>query len=465
MGNFSLASLSLIAAISALMGALIHFVIARANRMTERATSQERIASKDSQIQLVTAQLQTSTTRLEEREGQLLVMSQRLSSLETTNQHQEEKIKFVNELEQRFNQSFKALSLDALKSNNQSFLELAKNSLEKFQEKAKGELEKKEQAIQELVKPVRESLDKFDTKIQDLEKARVGAYEGLSQQVKTLVESQHHLRTETGNLVKALSKPLVRGRWGEIQLRRIVELAGMLAYCDFVEQVTTNGDEGKLRPDLVVRIPGGKSIIVDAKVPLAGYLEAMEAQTDELRREKMLAHVRQIRNHAAQLGKKAYYEQFQNTPEFVVMFIPGEGFFGAALDVAPDLLEDCFADRVLVATPVTLIALLKSVIVGWKHEALAENASHIRDLGKELYKRMAEMAGHLDNIGSALGKAVESYNKSVNSIELRVLPQARRFKDLEISVEKEVPRVEQVESTPRQFQSEELVQTKTTVEQ
>ncbi len=369
----------------------------------------------------------------------------------------EEKLALVEDARSRLTDAFKALSAEALRESSASFLALARTSLEKYQEGARGDLEKRERSIAELLTPVKEGLGKLDGQLRELEKAREGAYGALTAQLRGMAEAQGELRAEAGNLVRALRAPQVRGRWGELQLKRVVELAGMIDHCDFHEQQTVEGDAGRLRPDLVVHLPGGREVVVDAKAPLAAYLEAMEAKDDATRTAKLADHARQIRTHVASLSKKSYWEQFQPTPEFAILFLPGENFYSAALEADPSLLETAAERRIFLATPTTLIALLKAVAYGWQKEAAAENAEKVSALGRELYKRIADLGGHFARLGRSLTQTVDAYNKAVGSLEARVLPQTRKFEELAAAPEGlALPDLAPVEPLPRPLVAPEL---------
>jgi DNA recombination protein RmuC len=349
-----------------------------------------------------------------------LVMRERIRALlETQEQLRANQVQMAD--------SFKAMSAEALDASMKQLTELAKSQLQSTQVEAKGELEKRQLAVEQLVRPLRDQLQRVDQQLLALNKERHQSQGMLAQQMRHLAEANEKLRLETGALVTALRKPNARGQWGQMQLRKVVELAGMINHCDFNEQASFDGDERTLRPDMVVNLPGGKHVVVDAKAPLQGILDAYEAPDEQTRIQHLQAHARLLRKHVKQLSDKAYWSGMDSAPDFVVLFLPGEHLYGAALEADPELIEDAMARRVLIATPTTLLALLHSVGYGWQQERVAESAQAISELGRELHGRLAKLSGMIQTLGKRLNSTVNAYNDTVGSYERRVLPAARRF--------------------------------------
>ncbi|MDV3353825.1 DNA recombination protein RmuC [Leptothoe sp. LEGE 181152] len=415
--------------------------------LTQEAAQRAVADSKAAQ----TAALQTENQRLQVEKSQLTVrLAQSQTQLQTQQQTTDEKLALLNQAREQMVEAFKVLSAEALRTNNETFLNLAQTKLGQFHTQSSSELLQRQQAIDGLVQPLQSSLSKVETYLQDLERNRLSAYSQLSEQITQLATGQLQLQTETANLTKALRAPNVRGRWGEIQLKRVVEIAGMVEHCDFAQQVTTGN--GALRPDMVVQLPQQRRIVVDAKAPLAAYLEALDMTDEALRLNKLKEHAQQVRRHIQQLGQKAYWDQFQPSPEFVVLFLPGEIFFSAALEQDPSLIEAGIAQRVILATPTTLIALLKAVAYGWQQDAITENAQQISTLGRELYDRMRVFTGHLQKMRRGLDSTVDTFNKAVGSLENRVLVSARKFKALGAAAGDDLDTIEPIDRLPRSVQ-------------
>ncbi|MFP4070400.1 MAG: DNA recombination protein RmuC [Opitutales bacterium] len=361
----------------------------------------------------------------------------------------EEKLALLEDAKSRLMDSFKALSSEALSKNNADFLNLAKSTLEKYQEGARSDLEKRQEAINKTVEPVGLALKTFNERVEKIEERRTRTDASLQQQLRQLAESQVQLSKTTGSLVQALRAPQVRGQWGEMQLRRTVEMAGMINYCDFVEQASHETGEGqRQRPDMLIRLPNERQVVVDSKVPLAAYLDALEAEQADIQTERMQAHARHLRTHIEQLSQKKYWNQFDNAPEFVVLFIPNEAIFSAALEQDPQLIELGVLNKVILATPTTLIALLKAIAYGWQQEAIAREAKQIAELGKELYDRIAVVTGHFVKLGKSLDQSVGHYNTAIRSVESRLLVTARKFQELDSASTDELPETKRIEKQP-----------------
>ena len=404
----------------------------------------ERVISRSRKIALDEMREETAKLQEDLEECREIITNHRIYESAT-----KEKIAALEEAKEKF----RAISAEALEKNTTAFLQLAKETLEKYQERSKGDLDKKQQSLVDLFKPVKETLFRLDTSMKDIEKERKGDQASLNKQLEMMIDVERELRRETGVLVKALRTPNVRGQWGEMQLKRVVELSGMVNQCDFFAQSV----EDRLRPDLLVRLPGGKQIIIDAKTPFEAYFEALSTDDEVIRKSKLKAHTRNIRQHIIALGKKAYWTKFDPTPEFVVLFLPSEAFFSAALEADPSLLEIGVDHGVILATPTTLIGLLRAIGHGWTQESLSRHAKEISDLGLELYKRISDMGMHWNKLGRSLSASVESYNKAVGSLESRVLVSARKFQTLGIEGDQPPP-THLVEQIARPLQAPEMVE-------
>ena len=440
-------------ALGFVVGSFSLWFITRTKNQTDLATLTERLAGKEDELRklrdTLDREIDQSNQLRAENARTLASVSALQTRLEEERKASQEKLSLLSNAEEKLAHAFKALSADALRNNNRSFLDLAKQNLEAFQQNAKGDLDRRQNAIDDLIKPLKESLEKVDGKIGELEKTRVGAYSELREQVKALAQSHLQLQSETGNLVKALRVPHVRGRWGEIQLRRVVELSGMLQYCDFVEQETVTTEESRIRPDMIVRLPGKRTIVVDSKVPFDAFYESISTTDEEVRANKLKDHARLVRTHITSLSRKSYWESVQPTPEFVLLFLPGETFYSAALENDPKLIEDGVSQGVIIATPTTLIALLKAISYGWRQEQMADNAQEVSNLAKSLYDRLRTFTKHFDEIGRGLDRALDSYNRGVRSLETRVLVTARRFKERGAIAGEEIETLEPIDKAAR----------------
>ena len=453
------------AAAAAAAGLLVWLLMrAVAARSLAEATAGLRadLSSAETRLEEVLARTGDLTERLRTSEAGLRDVREQAARLAADNARLEaelaaglERQALLARAEEQLREAFKATAAEALQHNSEAVLRLARASLGEFQTAAAADLERRQQSITELLKPITETLHQVDAKIADVERDRLSTTARLDEQIRALGTGLSTLTGQTGDLVKALRQPHVRGHWGEMQLRRIVELAGMVEHCDFVEQQTITTADARLRPDLLVRLPGHKTIVVDAKAPLAAYLEAIDGP-ESAREDRLRDHARQVRDHMARLAAKEYADQLEASPAFVIMFLPGESVFSAAVHADPALIESGVTQRVIPASPTTLIAMLKAIAYGWRQERIAENAERISALGRELYQRLAVTATHIETVGTSLGRAVEAYNRAVGSLETRVLPAARRFREMGSAPDAEIEPLQPVQSAVRAIQAPEL---------
>ncbi len=419
----------------------------------QQSSLASQLASAESALEEVRHQFedqqQTVTQLREQLDEQRQQCTQAQTKLEESSSRFEAQQRSLDDAQKKLKDSFEALSAKALQTNTQQFLAVAKKSLEVVMSDAKGDLGKREEAIKGLVKPIADALKRYETQIQNLEKSRQSAYGSLQEQVKAMAVTNKELQLQAGQLATALRDPKVRGQWGELALKRAAELAGMSEHCDFEQQVSVDTDDGTYRPDMVVRLPGGRSVVIDAKAVLQAYLDAVGAPDEAARRLCLSRHAQQVRSRVRELSSKSYWDKLGITPEFVVLFLPGESFFSAAVDVDPTLIEDAIESKVILASPTTLIALLRAIAYGWRQEQVAENAEIISQLGRELYDRMHAFVTHFEKIGKNLSRSVEAYNSAVGSLEHRILPSTRRFKELGAAGGDDIADIQPIDLTSR----------------
>ena len=422
-------------------------------------TSETNLLEHKGQLTAINNVLAAKIENLNHLHGQYLVQNEQIKEFQNrareSRQQEQEKLEILTNARLEFSNALKAISSDIFKNNSEQFIHLAKETLTGVQEKSKGDLDKRSQAISELLKPIHTVMEKVDIQIQQVEKDRSAAYAGLSEQIQNMMLGHSQLKGETANLVNALRTPAIRGRWGEIQLKRVVEMAGMLAYCDFTTQKTVASGRGSIRPDLIIKLPNEKTIVVDSKAVLQAYIEAIEAKDEVTRQKHLRRHAEQIKTQLKNLAAKSYWDQFNESPEFVVLFLPGENFFSAALEQCPELIEFGVSQKVIIATPTTLIALLRAVSYGWRQEKITENAQKIGQLGKTLHERIGILTDHFNEIRKGLDRTILAYNNTVGSFENRVLVSARKFKELDPVITHEISNIESIDKTAREYTSQE----------
>lgn len=431
--------------------------------LTEFLTTQTGLLNWQLLVVLLVAMLITGLVVYLVNQKKLRQLEQQNTSLKTTieveQKNHAEKLQQLEQARIQMEHTFSSLSSKALKDNNAEFLKLANENLKQFQNHAEHHLTEKEKAIETLIKPIKDALNKNEQQMQAIEKDRKHAYGALQQHLETMALNQSALQKETRNLVQALRRPEVRGQWGEMTLKRLAELAGMVEHCDFVTQESIKTEDSMQRPDMIVRMPDGRQIVVDVKTPLDAYLTAVDAGSDEERELALQRHCKNVKNRVNELASKAYWNQLKNTPDFVVLFIPGDQFLSTALDYDPNLLEEALSKQVILATPTSFVALLRAVAYGWRQEQLAENADKIRDIGEELYQRLAVFSDHLAKLGKSLDSSTRNFNNAVGSFDTRILPSAKKFKELGINEKKSINKPEQIETATRSLESTELDET------
>jgi DNA recombination protein RmuC len=436
-----------------IIGGLVAWFVATTRHQRKNAELEKQLSSAEAIVEDRGRQIQQKESEINQLQSKLEAERdtkvEAITRLEAAQKSFEEQKSLIDTMKAEMTDTFNALSSAALKSSSEDFLRLASEHLGKVVADTKGKLGEHQAAMDGMIKPLYETLKRYEEQIRSIEESRHKAYGSLEEQLRALATTHEHLQKETSNLVSALRKPQVRGRWGEMQLRRVAELSGMSIHCDFTEQQSVDTEKGRIRPDMIVHLPMERQIVVDSKVSLEAYLDAISAATEDERKAKMAKHAQQVRAHMNKLASKEYWSQFRQSPEFVVLFIPGESFLSSALDTDSTIIEDGMQKRVIIATPTTFIALLRAIAYGWRQEQLTKNAQEISELGLQLYERINTLVQHLENIGSNLEKAIGAYNKAVGSMESRVLPSVRRFRELGVTGSAEIPIIEQIDQTPR----------------